>query len=85
MKFEDAKKVDVFSLGCIFYYLLSVGQHPFGKESNRDENILKGKASYSHISLRLTEERIAEAEDLVIKMTEKDIRRRPNANDLMNH
>uniref|UniRef100_A0A7I4Y3A0 non-specific serine/threonine protein kinase n=1 Tax=Haemonchus contortus TaxID=6289 RepID=A0A7I4Y3A0_HAECO len=34
--------VDVFSLGCIFYYVLSDGNHPFGDSLHRQTNIING-------------------------------------------
>ncbi|EYB99129.1 hypothetical protein Y032_0125g1300 [Ancylostoma ceylanicum] len=35
--------VDVFSLGCIFYYVLSNGDHPFGDSLHRQTNIINGE------------------------------------------
>lgn len=35
--------VDVFSLGCIFYYVLSDGDHPFGDSLHRQTNIINGR------------------------------------------
>jgi len=35
------KAIDIFSLGCIFYYLYSDGLHPFGEERIRNSNIMK--------------------------------------------
>lgn len=32
--------VDIFSLGCVFYYVLSNGKHPFGDSIRRQANIL---------------------------------------------
>ncbi|KAL0110554.1 hypothetical protein PUN28_013865 [Cardiocondyla obscurior] len=32
--------VDIFSLGCVFYYVLSGGKHPFGDSLRRQANIL---------------------------------------------
>lgn len=32
--------VDIFSLGCVFYYVLSGGKHPFGDPLRRQANIL---------------------------------------------
>ncbi|KAJ1349395.1 hypothetical protein KIN20_004957 [Parelaphostrongylus tenuis] len=34
--------VDIFSLGCIFYYVLSDGDHPFGDSLHRQTNIVNG-------------------------------------------
>ncbi|ODN06572.1 Serine/threonine-protein kinase/endoribonuclease IRE1 [Orchesella cincta] len=33
---------DVFSLGCVFYYVITDGKHPFGSLVMRNANILKG-------------------------------------------
>uniref|UniRef100_A0A1B6C1J1 non-specific serine/threonine protein kinase n=1 Tax=Clastoptera arizonana TaxID=38151 RepID=A0A1B6C1J1_9HEMI len=35
--------VDIFSLGCVFYYVLSGGKHPFGDALRRQANILFGE------------------------------------------
>lgn len=37
-------QVDVFSAGCVLYYILSKGEHPFGKNFEREVNIRK----YAH-------------------------------------
>lgn len=34
--------VDIFSAGCVFYYVLSGGSHPFGESLYRQANILSG-------------------------------------------
>jgi hypothetical protein len=34
--------VDIFSAGCVFYYVISEGNHPFGKSLQRQANILLG-------------------------------------------
>ncbi|XP_068087142.1 serine/threonine-protein kinase/endoribonuclease IRE1 [Anabrus simplex] len=36
--------VDIFSLGCVFYYVLSNGKHPFGDSLRRQANILSGES-----------------------------------------
>lgn len=36
------KSVDIFALGCLFYYVLTNGGHPFGDRYEREVNILKG-------------------------------------------
>lgn len=35
------KSVDIFALGCLFYYTLTNGGHPFGDRFEREVNILK--------------------------------------------
>lgn len=39
--------VDIFSAGCIFYYVVSGGQHPFGDSLRRQANILSGSYQLS--------------------------------------
>jgi serine/threonine protein kinase len=42
-KFKASKKCDVFSLGCVFFFFLFSGAHPFGNNSlERKLNIIKG-------------------------------------------
>ena len=36
------RSVDIFSSGCVFYYVLSGGRHPFGDQYRRQANILAG-------------------------------------------
>jgi len=39
------KLVDIFALGCLFYYTLTSGGHPFGDRFEREVNILKNVKS----------------------------------------
>lgn len=41
--------VDIFSLGCVFYYVLSKGKHPFGDNLKRQANILANEAGVDDI------------------------------------
>lgn len=41
--------VDIFSAGCVFYYVVSEGLHPFGKSLQRQANILLGAYSLDHL------------------------------------
>lgn len=54
---QKTTKVDIFSLGCVFYYLLSKGNHPFGKRVERESNILNGRFSTSELEYSLVKER----------------------------
>lgn len=45
--------VDIFSMGCIFFYVLSKGVHPFGANLHRQANILNG--AYDVTSLKNSE------------------------------
>ncbi|CAG0897547.1 unnamed protein product [Darwinula stevensoni] len=42
--------VDIFSLGCVFYYVLSKGKHPFGDSLRRQANILSGDSDLSALN-----------------------------------
>ncbi|GCB80293.1 hypothetical protein scyTo_0016150 [Scyliorhinus torazame] len=51
---EDCKAnptcaVDIFSAGCLFYYVISEGSHPFGKALQRQANILLGFSNLQHL------------------------------------
>lgn len=43
------KAVDVFSLGCVFYYVLSGGRHPFGDTLERQANIKHGRHNLADV------------------------------------
>ncbi|CAN8002906.1 unnamed protein product, partial [Ixodes hexagonus] len=43
------KAVDVFSLGCVFYYVLSGGRHPFGDPLERQANIKHGRHTLTDV------------------------------------
>ncbi|KAL3995401.1 Protein kinase domain family protein [Acanthocheilonema viteae] len=42
--------VDIFSLGCIYYYVLTTGSHPFGDALKRQANIMQGEYSLKFLS-----------------------------------
>ncbi|KZO94710.1 hypothetical protein CALVIDRAFT_538819 [Calocera viscosa TUFC12733] len=77
------KSVDIFALGCLFYYTLSGGEHPYGDRFSREANILKNEKSLSWLD-RLGEEGL-EAEDLVGRMLEPDPSSRPTTDDCLIH
>lgn len=41
--------VDIFSAGCVFYYVLTEGSHPFGSSLRRQANILNGDYNLQHL------------------------------------
>eukprot|EP00761_Pharyngomonas_kirbyi_P010425 gb/GECH01010445.1/.p1 GENE.gb/GECH01010445.1/~~gb/GECH01010445.1/.p1 ORF type:complete len:1492 (+),score=302.25 gb/GECH01010445.1/:1-4476(+) len=73
------RTVDIFSLGCVIYYILSNGEHPFGTRFEREKNILQGKYSLDHIASD------ALAQDLVAKMIATNPERRIHARDAKAH
>ena len=38
---RPTKSVDIFALGCLFFYILTSGEHPYGEGLEREQNILK--------------------------------------------
>lgn len=40
---RQSRSMDVFSLGCVLYFCLTGGAHPFGENYERDSNILRGQ------------------------------------------
>lgn len=40
--------MDIFSAGCVFYYVTSKGKHPFGDTLRRQANILSGVYNLDH-------------------------------------
>ena len=60
------RSVDIFALGCLYYYVLTNGLHPFGERLERDFNIVKNAKNLGGLE-RFGEEG-AEGVDLITKM-----------------
>lgn len=62
------RAIDIFSLGCVFYYVLTRGSHPFDKNGKfmREANIVKGNCNLD--GLQELGDYAFEAEDLIGKM-----------------
>ncbi|KAL1595693.1 bifunctional endoribonuclease/protein kinase ire1 [Paraconiothyrium brasiliense] len=80
------RAVDIFSLGCVFYYVLTNGSHPFDDDEGwaqmREYNIKKNKASYERLSLGPDSE---EPIRLISWMLSNRPEDRPTAAEVMNH
>ncbi|XP_072270164.1 serine/threonine-protein kinase/endoribonuclease IRE1 [Pyxicephalus adspersus] len=85
---EDFKEnptytVDIFSAGCVFYYVVSEGKHPFGKSLQRQANILLGAYSLDSLNLDIHEDLVAH--HLIQQMIDKDPQKRPSAEAVLKH
>uniref|UniRef100_A0A0N4ZC80 non-specific serine/threonine protein kinase n=1 Tax=Parastrongyloides trichosuri TaxID=131310 RepID=A0A0N4ZC80_PARTI len=71
--------VDIFALGCIYYYVLSDGKHPFGDTIKRQDNIL-----HSRFNLEIIMEN-----DVAVHLIEAMIHNsplfRPSARSVLSH
>lgn len=75
--------VDVFSAGCVFYYVVSRGQHPFGDTLRRQANILSGAYSLEHFMEDIHEDVIGR--DLIEGMISADPESRPSTASILKH
>ncbi|XP_045525951.1 serine/threonine-protein kinase/endoribonuclease IRE1 [Pieris brassicae] len=69
--------VDMFSLGCVFYYVLSKGQHPFGDVLRRQANILTGDYNLDTLDKLLPEEEVVLTKILIRAMISAKAAARP--------
>ncbi|ENH66660.1 Serine/threonine-protein kinase/endoribonuclease IRE1 [Fusarium oxysporum f. sp. cubense race 1] len=79
------RAIDIFSLGLVFFYVLTNGSHPFdcGDRYMREVNIRKGQ--YNLDLLDSLGDFAYEAKDLIASMLEADPKNRPNAKEIMAH
>ncbi|XP_050078819.1 serine/threonine-protein kinase/endoribonuclease IRE1 [Anopheles maculipalpis] len=79
--------VDIFSLGCVFYYVLSDGFHPFGDNLKRQANILSNEYDLGMLRRENTQPdcRTILAEEIVSDMIQADPGLRPSAKTVANH
>ncbi|KAL4186853.1 hypothetical protein AMTRI_Chr09g36170 [Amborella trichopoda] len=76
---RQTKAIDIFSLGCVLYFCMTKGRHPFGKPLERDLNISHGKFDLCLV------DHIPEAVDLLSRMLAHDLTMRPTAQEVLLH
>lgn len=79
------RSIDIFSLGIVFFYVLTQGSHPFdcGGSFMREVNIRKG--TYSLDRLEVLGEYQREATHLIEKMISANPKERPKTKDILVH
>ncbi|KAK3815604.1 MAG: hypothetical protein JOS17DRAFT_795101 [Linnemannia elongata] len=77
------RAIDIFSTGCVFYYVLTNGDHPFGDRYSRERNILMDQPDLSGLD-SMGQEGV-EARDLISKMIAHNPADRPDAFMVMHH
>ncbi|CAE6496214.1 unnamed protein product [Rhizoctonia solani] len=77
------RSVDVFALGCLFFYVLSGGDHAYGDRFERDVNILRDEKRLGWLE-RLGEEGF-EAIGLIENMLSPDPKKRPDTTKCLIH
>ncbi|PCH36905.1 hypothetical protein WOLCODRAFT_140635 [Wolfiporia cocos MD-104 SS10] len=77
------KSVDIFALGCLYYYVLTNGGHPFGDRFERESNILKNAKSLDGL-VRFGEEG-SEGADLIARMLSPEAYDRPDTSTCLLH
>ena len=79
------KAIDIFSLGCVFYYVMTQGHHPFdvgGTSLGRDLNIKENNFTTDGLRLHQYE---FDADDLVMQMIKHDPKDRPDTFGVLRH
>lgn len=78
------KAIDIFSLGCVFYYILSGGGHPFGDRYLREGNIIRGEYNLSPLQ-HFCPNDFVEATELISSMINANPKLRPDTAAILKH
>lgn len=76
---RQTRAVDLFSLGCVLFFCITGGKHPFGAEYERDGNIVNSRYDLFPI------EDMPEAADLVTRLLDSAADQRPRATEVLQH
>lgn len=76
---RQTRAVDLFSLGCVLFFCITCGRHPFGEHLERDVNVAKNR-----VNLFLVEH-IPEAVDLFLQLLNPNAELRPKASEVLHH
>uniref|UniRef100_A0A7N1A0L9 non-specific serine/threonine protein kinase n=1 Tax=Kalanchoe fedtschenkoi TaxID=63787 RepID=A0A7N1A0L9_KALFE len=76
---RQTRAVDMFSLGCVLFFCVTGGRHPFGDLLERDVNIVKNR-----VDLFLVEH-MPEAVDLFSRLLNPNPELRPKASEVIGH
>ena len=76
---RKTQTVDIFSLGCVFHYVLVPGEHPYGQWFEREANIMTNKLDLSHL------QGVPDAMDLIQRMLGNEPGSRPSALQVCGH
>ncbi|NXH90255.1 ERN1 endoribonuclease, partial [Edolisoma coerulescens] len=82
-KENPTSAVDIFSAGCVFYYVVSGGQHPFGDSLRRQANILAGSYQLSCLQEEAHDKLVAR--ELIVAMISPEPQHRPSAPVVLVH
>nr|GLL37124.1 serine/threonine-protein kinase/endoribonuclease IRE1a-like [Ipomoea trifida] len=76
---RQTRAVDLFSLGCVLFFCITGGKHPYGDSFERDVNIVNDRKDLFLI------ENIPEATDLISQLLHPNPVSRPTAMEIINH
>ncbi|KAJ0445550.1 putative protein kinase IRE1 family [Helianthus annuus] len=76
---RQTRAVDLFSLGCVLFFCITCGRHPFGDHLERDVNVAKNR-----VNLFLVEH-IPEAVNLFSRLLNPNAELRPKASEVLHH
>ncbi|XP_022740110.1 serine/threonine-protein kinase/endoribonuclease IRE1a isoform X2 [Durio zibethinus] len=76
---RQTRAVDLFSLGCVLFFCITQGRHPFGNHLERDINVVNNRVNLFPV------EHIPEAVDLISRLLKPEPELRPNALEVLHH